>query len=715
MGKYLLILIIIASGLNAKEILDIPFLQEAPEIDGIVSPDEWEKALYWDIFYQVSPGDNTEPSEKTEIFLGHDSENIYILYKLYFKDKARMRSFHCSRDKIYTTDRVFFFFDTFLSNQMAYYIGCNIHGEQADGIILDEIDTTIDLYYVSRGSETDYGFSAELMLPLESIKYESGKDVEWGFFAKRHIPDGPEEISPFPVTRGGGNFYDNYAVIRFSSLPTNRNLRIVPSLTTDYNIYEDKITGEEKQDQEIEPELNIFYEPNSKMSTTMTINPDFNIIEADGLEVEINNRYPRFFQEKRPFFIEQSNPFHTDIIIFNTRNIVDPLAGLKLSGSFEKYKVYVLGALDEAASGLRFGYGEKEKNVPFIFASLSRKAQDGNSFIRTAATLRQFSQYENFVLNFDLNKRFSEEFDLDFQLIASLNETLNNASEIEQDKGFAYASDMEYYNGKWMIYNEFRGFTEDFRADLGYIPETDMNFFNNRIEYQINAQSDRDLIRYMEFASTQNVKLNFDLQDIKAHYWEIMTGAFLNNSFEYWTGFEYQMDHYLGKDFYLHYPWLSVGYEPLRFLKLNFVIVDGINLYYGDEKGEYGDFYKYETTLNLRPLSTLDIELLQKYHETEEKYIARTYEAKVKFQFHKNFWVRGILQVKNNDILTENEEFKDIGFYPLFVYKPSSRSALYLGATSNSQQLEQQGQEEKLVDETETTYFLKLSYTFDIM
>jgi len=94
---------------------------------------------------------------------------------------------------------------------------------------------------------------------------------------------------------------------------------------------------------EFEPELNIFYEPNSNLMTTITVNPDFNIIEADGLEIDVNNRFPRFFQEKRPFFIEQANPFYTDINIFHTRNIVDPLIGAKMSGSIGKNNIYLLG------------------------------------------------------------------------------------------------------------------------------------------------------------------------------------------------------------------------------------------------------------------------------------------------------------------------------------------------------------------------------------
>jgi len=713
--KTLFVLLFITFSLGAKQVIDLPRIIDPPLIDGIVEPGEWDRAYYWDEFFQISPGDNTEPSEKTEIYLAYDLENIYIMTKFFFEDKSRMRSFHCSRDKIYTTDRIFFFFDTFYTNDQAYYVGCNIHGEQADGIVLDEIDPSIDLFYLSRASETDYGFSAEISIPLESIKYKSGENVEWGFFAKRHIPDGPEEITPFPIERGGGNFYDNYGILVFDELPTNQNLKLIPSISTSYHIFKDELNNTDSTEVKFEPELNIFYEPNSNLMTTITVNPDFNIIEADGLEIDVNNRFPRFFPEKRPFFIEQANPFYTDINIFHTRNIMDPLAGAKISGSFGKNNVYLLGALDEDATGLRFGYEDTEENVLFIFAGVSRKATDGNFFLRAASTFRKFSKYENYVFNLDLNKRFSDQVDMDFQLVTTINEIQDENDDIQQEQGYGYALDMDYYTGTWFINYEMKGLSKDFAADLGYIPDVDMNYIKNRLEYQIHASTDKDLIRYMEFASTQNVKFTFDLKDIKSHYWEIMSGGIFKNTFEYWTGIEFTMENYLGKDYYMHYPWLIMELEPVKQLRFKLLIVDGINLYFGDEMGEYGDYYKYETTVLLRPINTIDIEFLQKYHETEDKYIARTYELKAKLQFHKNFWVRGILQIIDNDLIVDNEEYNSIGFYPMFTYKPSANTAIYLGAIGNGFESEPLGQKEKLVDETDTTYFLKMSYTFDIM
>jgi hypothetical protein len=710
---YIFILFIFIGILNAKVEINIPKLERFPIIDGKISEGEWENAVVIDKFYQVAPGDNTVPSEKTEFFVGYDDKNLYILAKCYAEDSGIIRDFHCSRDAIYATDRIFIFLDTFFSNQQAYYVGANPNGEQADGIVINDIDPSIDLFFVSGGNRTDYGYLVEISLPFKSIKYKSGKNVAWGFFLKRHIPGKNEEITCFPVKRGGGNFYDNYGIIKFENIPAKMNLKLIPAVTGNYTENSDKILDETDIERELEPEMNIFFEPNSNLTMTATINPDFNVIEADALNIEVNNRFPMFYPEKRPFFIEQTNPFYTDINIFYTRQIVAPKWGTKLSGTFGKYSVFGLAALDEKAPAERFFYEEefegKSADTPFIFTSIARKLDGGDSRIRLAGALRKFKEYGNYVLSLDTNFRLTNEISFEGQLATSSNEELG-----ENTTGYSYATELNFYNGTWFIHNFAKGLTKDFIADLGFISETDISYFKNRIEYQIRAKTDEDKIRYMEIASTQAVKYNYDLSDVMETYWEVMLGGIFKNTFEFWTGLEMKMIDYAGKDNYVYYPWLCVEYYPIKALGGEILLVDGEDLWYGDE-AEIGDFRKLETTLFVRPTNNLDIEFKQKYRETASYYIARTYETKVKFQFHKNFWIRMIVQYTNHDMIVWEENPKKISFYPLFTYKPSANTAIYLGAGSIIDEEKYISNGVTFKKTNLTNYFMKISYTFDIM
>ena len=84
-----------------------------------------------------------------------------------------------------------------------------------------------------------------------------------------------------------------------------------------------------------------------------TINPDFSQIESDQPQITVNQRFPVFFPEKRPFFMENSNLFEpsglpNDLVF--TRNIENPEFGVRLTGKQGPYTLAFL-ATDDRGPG----------------------------------------------------------------------------------------------------------------------------------------------------------------------------------------------------------------------------------------------------------------------------------------------------------------------------------------------------------------------------
>src|SRR4029077_7107658 len=89
-----------------------------------------------------------------------------------------------------------------------------------------------------------------------------------------------------------------------------------------------------------------------------TVNPDFSQVESDAFQVQVNQRFPIFYPEKRPFFMEGAGIFtlagtqsgdESLYAAVNTRNIVNPIAGAKLTGNAGALTVATLTAVDEDA------------------------------------------------------------------------------------------------------------------------------------------------------------------------------------------------------------------------------------------------------------------------------------------------------------------------------------------------------------------------------
>ena len=57
---------------------------------------------------------------------------------------------------------------------------------------------------------------------------------------------------------------------------------------------------------------------------------DFSQVEADALQLAINEPFALFFSETRPFFKEGADTFSTPLNLVHTRTVVDPSVAIKI-------------------------------------------------------------------------------------------------------------------------------------------------------------------------------------------------------------------------------------------------------------------------------------------------------------------------------------------------------------------------------------------------
>src|SRR5437870_413330 len=129
----------------------------------------------------------------------------------------------------------------------------------------------------------------------------------------------------------------------------------------------------------------------------LAINPDFAQVEADQTVVLANQRFPIFFEEKRPFFLEGIDIFQTRLQAVHTRAIVDPDIAVKLSGKRGRNTFGILMASDNAPGN--FTAEEKTdpvnarfvgKNAYIAILRLKRDIGEKDSSIGLLATSYNF-------------------------------------------------------------------------------------------------------------------------------------------------------------------------------------------------------------------------------------------------------------------------------------------------------------------------------------
>ena len=488
-------------------------------IDGNLSELAWEKAATFKDFIQTFPGDNIAPSKPTESYMMYDEKHLYIAFKCW-DEKDKIRSTVAKRDEIFNDDNVRVYLDTYDDQRRAYLLGWNPLGIQADGILIEgqDADFSVDIVMESKGMIHDWGWSVEVKIPFKSLRYKAGTGTMWGFNATRSILRLNNEFhSWMPQDRNiQGTLVQNGKITGLNEISSERTLEIIPSVTiseTGRRVEDNQIPAGRFVNEPVKTELslNLKYNITPNITLDAAINPDFAEVEADAPVVTANQRFPIFFEEKRPFFLEGADTFGSPLFLFNSRTIVDPDVAAKLTGKIGKNSFGFLVASDNAPGN----YDENEINDPnkrplideFVgrnatFAVLRLKRDFGKeNNVGLFGSARTFVENKNFVGGIDGQIKVNPNTVFTFQATATnskkcffepffnnlanpnqanRNEEICGGSSFRRYRtgnGFGYYANYSSQTETTGYFIRAIGRSKDYRADAGFTPRTDQHWF----------------------------------------------------------------------------------------------------------------------------------------------------------------------------------------------------------------------------------------------
>ncbi|MGZ8847401.1 MAG: DUF5916 domain-containing protein, partial [Pyrinomonadaceae bacterium] len=518
----------------------VPQFEQPPVIDGKLDDEIWKTAAVLKDFYQIDPGDNTAPSRPTEVLIGYDAKFLYIAFRA-FDEPDKIRSTVAKRDNIWQDDYVGFFLDTFNDQRKAFEFFFNPLGIQGDGVLTEGSgeDMSVDILMDSKGIIHETGFNVEIAIPFKSIRYEAGKGKMWGAHFFRRIQRFNRELSSWmPLSRSiTGNMNQAGHLTGLEGISAERTIELLPSLTLSQDgrfvrsfgvfpgtaaaaIDPGRIVNEPVR---FDPGLTAKFIPNPGMTIDLAINPDFAQVEADQLVVTANQRFPIFFAEKRPFFLEGIDIFTTPITAVHTRAIVDPDIAVKTTGKIGKNTFGIIAASDNGPGNLSADDRgslqsciERRALFPGVVCNNERFV-DKNAYIGVLrlkrdigkenhigilATSYNFIEKHNQLLSVDT--RFKLDPQTTFRLQA-MGTTSRNfffdaddaiSTRYRTGNGFAYSVNWGRFGRNWGGEVGGDGFTQDYRADVGFVQRTNSNFNYGFFRYNSDRNPKKKLISY---------------------------------------------------------------------------------------------------------------------------------------------------------------------------------------------------------------------------
>jgi hypothetical protein len=307
----------------------------------------------------------------------------------------------------------------------------------------------------------------------------------------------------------------------FEGISTERTLELIPSLTVSE-------TGKRKapvtvaqiaqggrfvnEPIKLDPGLTGKYSITSNVTLDFAINPDFAQVESDQLVVTANQRFPIFFAEKRPFFLEGIDIFQTQIAAVHTRAIIDPDFAVKLTGKLHRNTFGLLLASDNGPGN--FSEEDRpfanprflDKNALVGILRLKRDIGKSNSFIGFLGTYHRFVDRYNELAGLDGRFQIDKTTTFSWQVLATHSrrpfffpeegKTLDR-----KENGFIYAFDYNKDARHFGYDLSGVGRTRYYRSEVGFNRRSNINNYNGFFRYNSEPKPKARLVSWRVYTA----------------------------------------------------------------------------------------------------------------------------------------------------------------------------------------------------------------------
>lgn len=729
--------------------LHVPYQKGEISLDGELNEPLWSNALIVDLNIVNSPWNNLPSPVKTTAKLVENGEFLYVSFIAIDPNPEKIQAFLTDRDNAWYHDLVGIKLDTHNNRRLNYEFFVNPYGVQNDSTfneITGEANTSWDGLWHSFGKKTEQGYQVEIAIPYNILNFKSdGKEKKWAIELLRTYPrDTSLRISHVPLDRNNPCWLCQYPeAVGFEKATVGKNLRLTPTLTATRDEFRDIYAPSDDVDSdwstkdEVEAGLDLRWGINANNLLNATINPDFSTVESDSGQLSVNTNFSLFYEEKRAFFLDNSDYFSTDFNLVYTRNIADPDYGVKLTGRVDKHSYGVFNTNDTETNILLPG------NLESTLVTLDQKSNSGalryrydfdeNLTLGSIATFRSADDYHNYVVGIDARYLLSESNAIKAQFLNSdtlysddlisneIISTFRESNDTFNDQAFKvnFKHDSEF----WLIDLDHQNIGADFRADLGYMPKTDIKtnqalvkrtFYSEqdshwqeasisgkwKIAHNINNELiERELVASFAIDGPLQSILEVDLvhgERVGLRYDESISDIDGNTTL-------------FNEDQLKIYS--SANLNNRTFVSLDLTVGDKID--YSNDR--LGDLIEASGNISIFITDHLEFDFFQTYSKLDAKensintnvYVAHISELRLSYQFDVRSYLKLSLVYDDVDY-SGSDHTKDLSSQLIYAYKLNPQTVFFLGYSDNSYK----DNDLTKLTRSERTFFTKVSYAW---
>ncbi len=286
---------------------------KTPEIDGLIDEDVWDLVEWDNDFIERSPDENTPPTQQTKFKILYDDENLYFAVRAIDTEPGKIEK-RLSRRDGFEGDYIEIHIDSYHDLRTAFSFTVTAAGVKGDLVISDNgdnFDESWNPIWYTKANIDEEGWTAELKIPFSQLRFGKSKEQIWGMQVMRRLFREEERSLWQRIPQDAPGWVSEFGELRgLKNLKPQKQIEIQPFLLAQYDTYPKEGNNPFRDGDDfsfnggVDGKIGI----TNDLTLDFTINPDFGQVEADPAAISLDG-FQIFFEEQRPFFIENKNIF----------------------------------------------------------------------------------------------------------------------------------------------------------------------------------------------------------------------------------------------------------------------------------------------------------------------------------------------------------------------------------------------------------------------
>ena len=494
-----------------------------PKVDGVLDDAVWQTATPVESFTQQEPNLGQPATERTDVRIVYDTRTIYIAVHAYQSGgvmpavpgakaapgddphanhlgngagTVTATEMRRDADRLFDEDNFQVILDTFKDSRNGYMFLTTPLGAKLEQQIFDEgegggrgttsnVNRNWDGVWDSAAKITPDGWTAEMSIPTNTLRFKPNDDQTWGINFLRHIRRKNELVYWAPIPRA-------YSLTRVSLAGELRGLSSL-SLGWDLKLKPFVVTGPRRRELSATNKttswakdvgLDARWGVTPGLNLDVTLNTDFAQVEVDEQQVNLT-RFGLFFPEKRDFFLENSNLFtvgtgqaftttqvQTDLFfsrrigLSDTGQPLDIKGGARLTGKVGRNSIAMMNVDTGSFAGKpgdNFFVGRYSRDV-------FRRSRVGALYIDKQSL--DGSPHFNRTMSVDGNFSFSNNLQITSYLAKTETDLAARPDPRLSGENMAFYGRVAYRDPRLNVYVNYLDIEKNFNAEAGFVQRT---------------------------------------------------------------------------------------------------------------------------------------------------------------------------------------------------------------------------------------------------